>query len=181
MARRQGKRHEWRKPPFGVMHTRTPEFGLTWNRAGNRVVEPPREGSGDYRRPVPLVMGGGTSGNASSTALHHNPVPGLVPQDRRSEQQNLAFTPRRNGLPEPKAWRTADHWRQAGWQDRVLAAGLDPAAILAADRALELDLRTRTRAAQRPDPEGQRRPRALSPDPALIALAAAQARSAQQE
>jgi len=110
-----GIRH---KPLFGTMHTRP--------APGKRAAYPsdllPREGTGDYRRPVAMLSGKGVIAD--------------VPGDHRSQYPNKPrkYMARRNGLPEgrPYVWREP----RAGWAARVAARNLDLEAIARADAVI---------------------------------------------
>lgn len=68
---------------------------------------PPREGQGDYRGPYVAFPG--------------------------EEASHPGWAPVRNGLPEPVSYQ----WRPEGWERFAVKAGLDLAAIAAADAELE--------------------------------------------
>jgi hypothetical protein len=119
----------WNRPAFGRLHTRR-----AMPHDNSAIFDLPREGTGNYVRPV--VSPSGCRGEALKGSGDH----------RLEAGENVNFEPIRNGMPEfvPYEYRT-DRWQQ-----RVARSGLDLDAIRAADRELAQAASDRDHARTRP-------------------------------
>lgn len=125
-------RRPWQRPPFGRMHTR---------RAAPRTLATllalPREGTGDFRRPVAVAPGSGKGGRPNPGSAWHNPVLLVIEQGHRDEKGEPEYIPLRNGLPEPRPYV----WRAGRWRVRAERHGLDLRGLALADAAIDADER----------------------------------------
>lgn len=80
-----------------------------------------REGSGDYRHPVPKVNGQhAVRVTDHPAAPFHNPVRALIDQSYRAPWLAEEYIPRHNDTPEFVPYR----YRAPGWRERCARYGL---------------------------------------------------------